>query len=92
MNSIELKLLGQKIVLKTNSDPKVVSEVVELVRDQIREAEKSTRSPVPHHVALLALLNLAEHHIQTKNQLTDHQKQLDLKSKELIDLIESEFQ
>lgn len=89
--SIEVTLLGQKIALKTSGDPEVVQQVVELVTSRIKDMEKRSRSIVPHHVALLALLDLAQDYVQAKNKTTDHLRKVDQRTQELLNLVEAEF-
>lgn len=91
---IEIWLLGQKIVLKSFGEPELVREVVELVSRKIkeRESEQKGRTAVPpHHVALLALLSLAEEHVQAKRRFSEHQRTMDEKSHQLMSLIEAEI-
>jgi cell division protein ZapA (FtsZ GTPase activity inhibitor) len=90
-HSIEVKLLGQKIVLRTAGDPELVREVVDLVTIKLRESEGRGKSPAPHHVALLALLDLAEEYVKAKRRAADHRQQVDDKSRELLGLLEAEF-
>lgn len=90
-STVELRLLGQKIALKSNEDPQFVREVVDLVSSRIREAEKRMPSAASHHVALLALLDLAEEYVRAKQRAGEHQKQMQDKSSQLLRLIEAEF-
>lgn len=89
--SVELKLQGQKTVLKTSGDPLVIREVVELATRKLQQAEsRSAKAAAPHHVALLALLELAEEYVQAKQRFSAHQQKLESKSEELFRLLDSE--
>ena len=88
---IEIRLLGQRIALKTAGDPELIQEVIQVVSTRIQDAEKRVKSGIPHHVALLALLDLAEEHIQARRRVVEHQRQVEEKSRELKSLIEAEF-
>ena len=92
-NQIELSLFGQKIFLKHRTrDPALVEQVVALVNAKVREAQ--TRSPegsAPHHVALVALLDLAAEYIQAKSRTDDFKREIDRKSTELRTWIETEL-
>ncbi len=90
--SITINLLGQKINLKANEDPRRVQEVVDIVTEKIRKAEKRTKTNVPHHVALLALLEMASDLIDAKNNFMTREYEINQKSKELLNLFEAEFQ
>jgi cell division protein ZapA (FtsZ GTPase activity inhibitor) len=89
--SIEVGLLGQRISLKTQGDPETVKEVVDLVSSKLREAEKRGKSPAPHHIALIALMELAHEYIQAKKLVAEHHQAMDEKSRELFSLLETEF-
>lgn len=88
---VEIRLLGQRIALKSAGDPELVQEVLQVVTRRIEDAEKRVKSGIPHHVALLAILDLAEEHVQAKRRVAAHQKVVEEKSRELKSLIEAEF-
>lgn len=88
---VEIRLLGQRIALKTAGDPELIQEVLKVVTRRIEDAEKRVKSGIPHHVALLAILDLAEEHVQSKRRMAEHQKQVEDKTRELKSLIEAEF-
>ena len=90
-NPIEIRLLGQRIALKTAGDPELIQEVIQIVSRRIEDAEKRVKSGIPHHVALLALLDLAEEHVQAKRRVVEQQRQFEAKAHELKGLIEAEF-
>jgi cell division protein ZapA (FtsZ GTPase activity inhibitor) len=88
----EVKLLGQKIVLKSSEmDPEVVRQVIQLVTLKLSESEARSQGAAPHQVALLALLDLAEEYIKAKKRTSDFKQQLDDKSSKLLNLVENEF-
>lgn len=91
VQSIEINLLGQKISLKSQGDFQLTQEVVRMVSSKIREAEKRQTSQAPHHVALLALLSLAEEYLLAKKRSLEHYAQIEKKSEELFSLLETEF-
>lgn len=88
----EVKLLGQKIVLRTSeTDPEVIQEVLQLVSKKISEAEGRGRGAAPHQVALLALLDLAEEYVKAKKRTTEFKNLLEDKSNQLLSLVEAEL-
>ncbi len=88
----EVKLLGQRIVLKTSEkDPETIRQILQLVVLRIEEAEKRSKGAAPHQIALLALLDLAEEYIKAKKRTVDFKQQLDDKSSKLLSLIEAEL-
>jgi cell division protein ZapA (FtsZ GTPase activity inhibitor) len=89
--SVEIELLGQKLTVKTESDPRTVKEVVELVQGRLKHAQERTRGAAPHQLALLALLDLAEDYVSAKYKVAEHRKKINEKSSELFNLIDSEL-
>ncbi|MBL7714747.1 MAG: cell division protein ZapA [Bdellovibrionales bacterium] len=82
--SMELKILGQPIQLKTSGSAPFAREVLEVVSQRIQKAESRTKSKLAEHVVLLALLDLAEEHVRAKHQITDYQKKMESKAQELL--------
>lgn len=81
---IEIPLMGQKIVLKTQADPKLVEEVTALVRGRLSASEKRVKNAnAPHLAALLALFDLAEDYVEAKRKTQEHQDELSEKIKKL---------
>lgn len=88
----EVKLLGQKIVLKSSeTDPDTIHEVVQLVTLKLAEAELRSKGAAPHQVALVALLDLAEEYVKAKKRTLEFKQQVDDKSTQLLDLVEAEL-
>jgi cell division protein ZapA (FtsZ GTPase activity inhibitor) len=88
----EVKLLGQRLVLKVSeSDPEITRQVLQLVTMKLSEAETRSRGAAPHQIALVALLDLAEEYIKAKKRTLDFKRQLDDKSSKLLNLVETEF-
>ena len=90
---MEVKLLGQKIVLKsTEADPEMIRQVVQLATARLSEAETRSRGAPPHQIALLALLDLAEEYLRAKKKTSELKTQLDEKSSKLLSLVEADGQ
>ena len=90
--TVEVRLLGQKIVLTTQDDPALVKEVVQLASSKLKEAEgRAKTGTAAHQITLLALLDLAEAYVQAKKKAEEHQIQIESKSNELLGLIDAEF-
>jgi cell division protein ZapA (FtsZ GTPase activity inhibitor) len=89
--TIELRLQGQKIVLKAiGSDAEDVREVVELVKVKIKNAEKRGKSAAGHQVALLALMDLAEDYLKAKRKTAEFKRAVTHKSEQLSMLLSPE--
>jgi hypothetical protein len=61
MPSLQLK--GERISIRTSSDESVAEEVVRLVQSKIDSVAQKNPSRPAHHIALLALLDLAHDHV-----------------------------
>ncbi|HUP57354.1 MAG TPA: cell division protein ZapA [Bdellovibrionota bacterium] len=92
-SALEISIQGQRIPLRArHDDPEKVQEVVELVSERLRDAEKRSKSSTaPHQVALLALLDLAEEFLRVKEKTEAFKKQMSEKSERLISLLEAEL-
>ena len=69
----------------------MAKEIVELVQERIDAAEARLPTGAIHHVALLALFDLAEEYVQAKRRTAKYKKTVDEKSGELFSLLESEL-
>lgn len=89
---LEIKLAGQKIVLKaSHSDFDLIREVVELVSSKIKSAEKRSKSPAAHQIALMALLEVAEEYVKAKRRTLDFKREMNSRSESLMRILESEL-
>jgi len=91
--SIEIKVAGQRIALKSsNDDSEHVQNVQKLVALKIKDAEsRCSSSTAPHQVILLALFDLAEEYLKAKKRTGDYKRKLDEKASALVSLIENEL-
>ena len=89
-HTAEIRLLGRRIALKTSDDdPAFVAEVLDLVSSRLDEAEKRAKgTQVPHQVALLALLDLAEEYVRAKRRTQDYQAELTRHAEELMQMLQ----
>jgi len=88
---LELDFIGQKIALKTEGNPELVSEVIELATIKLKDAERRGKGAPPHKLALLALLDLCEEYIRSKKRFQENRQNLTTRSEQLIELIEAEL-
>ncbi len=89
---IEITLMGQKVVLKTQADPKLVEEVTALVLDRLAASERRVKNAnAPHLAALLALFDVAEDYVEAKRKIQQHQSELLTKVQQLQSWVDSEL-
>lgn len=90
-HTVEVRLLGQRMVVKSQEDPALVQEVVEFASQRIKEAEKRANGAASHQIALLALLDLSEEYLKARRRALEHKQEINDKSLELLGLIETEL-
>ena len=89
---IEIRLLGTRIPLRaTEGEPHRIQEVIDLVTRKITEAEarapKGSPAVQPQHVALLALLDLAEEYLNAKYSVEKHHYEVEARTQELLSML-----
>ncbi len=58
--AVEVKIMGQKVVLRSDDEEQHILRVAEYVDDKMQEVGKSTNSKGKYSVAMLAALNIAD--------------------------------
>lgn len=91
-SSIELDLLGEKLLVRASEDPDFVNEVAELVKLRLQEAgrrlsQKEAR-PSRQNVLLLALLELAEEYVKSKRRSLVHRSKIGSKIAEIRTMLD----
>lgn len=90
--TIEIRILGQKTVLRaTDGDPARLREITELVNSLVKSAEKRIPkgTAAPHQVLLLALMDLAEEYIDSREQVVAFKSEVDQRAGRILELIEA---
>lgn len=91
-SSIELDILGEKLLVRASEDPDFVNEVAELVKLRLQEAgrrlsQKEAR-PSRQNVLLLALLELAEEYVKSKRRSLVHRSKIGSKIAEIRTMLD----
>lgn len=63
---VEVSLLGQTLVLRSDLDPERLRAIVDYVRQKAEEAGRGTMTASPTSLALLTALNVAEELFETR--------------------------
>ncbi len=58
--AVEVKIMGQKVVLRSDDEEQYIQRVAEYVDNKMQEIGKSTNSKSKYSVAMLAALNIAD--------------------------------
>ena len=88
---IEVDFFGEKISLKTQGDPEVVEEAIDLAMIKMANAKQRTKHGAPHRLAILALLDLAEEYVKAKERVSALKHEMGEKSEQINKLIEAEI-
>ena len=65
--AVEVKIMGQKIVLRSDDEEQYIRKVAEYVDVKMQEVGKSTNSKGKYSVAMLAALNIADEYHRLKD-------------------------
>ncbi|MGK5090032.1 cell division protein ZapA [Bdellovibrionota bacterium FG-2] len=85
----EIRIAGQKVPLKaTGLDPELARETIDLVARKIAVIELRARNLSPHHIAVLALVDLAEEYVKSKQRTVEFKQQVEEKISRLSVLLE----
>jgi cell division protein ZapA (FtsZ GTPase activity inhibitor) len=68
-----------------------LKEVAALVNRHLKHVQDKTKSNIPHHVALLALMDLAEEYLAAKKRTLAYKQDLSQKAQEIISSLDVEF-
>lgn len=74
--TVNIELLGQKIIFKSDADPAHLQRVVEFAEARINQALSQAQGKgvqAPHWIALLALLEVSDDYLQAKEKFSELQ-------------------
>ena len=85
---IEVVIMGQKFLVRSESDENYVTEVSGFVDKKINEVMQSTKSVASLNVALLAAMNIADEYLKFKRDADSRVEKVEKKIKDMIELVE----
>jgi cell division protein ZapA (FtsZ GTPase activity inhibitor) len=86
-HSVEVQLLGQRMVLKAEEDPRQVERLVSYVKRKIDELSAS--GPISSSkLAVLAALNIADDYFRAIDETRELKRQVAMKSRALLGELE----
>ena len=65
--AVEVKIMGQKVVLRSDDDEQYIRKVAEYVDGKMQEVSNATGSRGKYSVAVLAALNIADEYHRLKD-------------------------
>jgi cell division protein ZapA len=86
---VEIKVFGQTFSVKTDAAEAHIHAVAQYVNEKMDEILKKTKSVSTLNVAILTALNIADDLLKEKEQRKTLLKEVENKSKDLVDKINS---
>jgi cell division protein ZapA len=82
-SSLEVQILGQRMVLRTDDDPRHVERLASYVKRKVDEV--AAKGPVTSSkIAVLAALNIADDYFRALDEARELKRQVALKSRALL--------
>ena len=85
---IEIKVLGQKFVVRSDSDDDYVNQVAAFVDQKMNDVMKSSKTVASLNVAILAAMNIADEYMKYKQTKEKQSSHIEKKIKDVIELID----
>ena len=86
--TIEIAIMGQKFMVKSDSDDDYVVRVAKFVDTKISEVMQNTKSVASLNVAILAAMNIADEYFKFQRDKKDKFVKVEKKIEDLIELID----
>jgi cell division protein ZapA len=84
----EISIMGQKFMVKSDSNDDYVGEVADFVDKKITEVMENTQSVASLNVAILAAMNIADEYFKYQRDRDSRLGTVETKVKDLIELID----
>jgi len=81
-------IMGQKFMVKSDSDEDYVNRIAQFVNDKIAEVINSTKSVASLNVAILAAMNIADEYFKHQREKQAKFSAIENKVNNLIELID----
>lgn len=85
---IEIKVMGQKFLVRSESSNEYVAEVAKYVDQKMNEVVRGAHSVATMNVAILTAMNIADEFLKYKSQKDGKMKMTEEKIKDIIELID----
>ena len=85
---MEVMIMGQKFVIKSESDDDYVLKVAQFVDRKITEVMQNTRSVASLNVAILGAMNIADEYFKFQREKSEKIQKVERKVEDLIELID----
>lgn len=85
---VEISIMGQKIIVRSDSNEEYVREIAHYVEKKVKEVMESSRSVASLNVAILAAMNIADDYMKYKQQKEVQWQDAERKIQHVLELIE----
>lgn len=85
---VEIKVMGQKFTVRSDSTEEYVNEVAQYVDEKINEVMRSTKAVASLNVVILAAMNIADEFMKFKQTKEKQWENAEKKIKNVIELID----
>jgi len=91
MPAVEVHILGQKYIIKGDSQPEYIKQLADFVNERLKEVYSASPGIVPLKAAILAALNIADELHRIKNEcdsISDNIRSIEDKAERLAGLFD----
>lgn len=85
---VEIKVMGQKFMVRSDSDEEYIQQVAEYVDRKVGEVVKNSKAVASLNVAILAAMNIADEFMKYKLEREKQWQTAEKKIKNVIELID----
>ncbi|MBI2346475.1 MAG: cell division protein ZapA [Deltaproteobacteria bacterium] len=86
--TIEVNIMGQKFLVRSDSDEGYVNRVAQYVNEKVEEIARKTQSVPSLNVAILAAMNIADEFMRLREKKTQTFQAVEKRIRQLIELID----
>lgn len=86
--SVEVTMMGQKFLVRSESDEDYVARVAKYVDGKVNEILQNTKSVASVQVALLTAMNIADEYFKFRQGKEDALKKVEKKIQDMIELVD----
>lgn len=87
----KVEILGRPFTLRSETSAQQLEQVIYLVQEKIQETRKALPKAANEEIAILVALNLAFDYLELQEELYHLQREIEIKSKNLIQLLDSKY-
>lgn len=85
---VEIKVMGQKFMVRSDSNEEYIGEVARYVDEKMNEVLKNSKSVASLNVAILAAMNIADEFLKYRREKENKLHLAEKKIKDIIELID----